>query len=67
MRSNPPRPLASQASSTPNFKQSARKPKASNNVLFPVPFFPMTTVIGVNGRVLCVFHSFPSVMSFNTP
>ena len=35
--------------------QSARKPKASNNVRF----LPITTVIGVNGRFLCVFHSLP--------
>ncbi len=35
----PPRPRESQASSTPNFKASAKKPNASNRVLFPTPFY----------------------------
>ncbi len=66
IRLNPPRPRASHASSTPSFRQSARKPKASKSELLPTPFFPITTDIGVKGWTRCVFHSLPSVRSFNT-
>ena len=33
----------------PYFKQSARKPNASNKVLLPTPFLPITAVMGVSG------------------
>jgi hypothetical protein len=58
-RSNPPRPRASKASSTSVRRQSARKPNASNKVLFPVPFLPMTAVIGVSGSGCCRLNTLP--------
>ena len=51
--SKPPRPRWSQASSTPDFRASARNPNASNKALLPTPFLPMTAVIADRGFFLC--------------
>ena len=45
--------------------KSARNPNASNIVLLPTPFFPITAVILDSGEVCWEFQSFPSEISFN--